>query len=142
MTYEYGANFPGMTPSIPTSNYQLALATVTDPQFVALENGTTYLYSQPGTLPLSSADDNQLQSDAQGDEFPLYFYHYGDVGRPCFDGFDGLTPTSGIEVVFFAPYQQVATVDNHPTSNWNLTDPSISMMPASEIQLEDACIAG
>jgi hypothetical protein len=140
-TYEYGANFPGTTTWVPTSNYQLALAAVTNPQFVALENGTTYLYSQPETLPWSSADDNQLQSDAQGYEFPLYFYHYSDVGRPCFNGFDGLTPTSGIQVIFSASYTQVGAVDNHPTSDWNLTDPSISMMPTADVQQEAVCVA-
>jgi hypothetical protein len=140
-TYEYGAEFPNAVTWVPTSNYQLALAAVNNPKFISLEDGTTYLYSQPdfGGLTSTSADSMEIGpvNGTYGYTFSIIFYHYSDTVNECFSA-ESFNATAGIVVNFFAPSQQFVG-GARPTSSWNLNDPSINAMSASQITIEDLC---
>jgi len=129
-------------PKIPgTNNYQLAVAAVSNPQFVSLEDGTTYLYSQPGSGSYSSQTNNEGTYNGNGYWFTLYFFHYSNMTyHPC--GISGATAfnvTAGIEVDFYAPFFQTVNGTSGP-GIWNVTAPTISAMSTNDLFLENNCI--
>ncbi|MDA4134925.1 MAG: hypothetical protein OK441_05100 [Thaumarchaeota archaeon] len=141
-TYEFGANFPNAVTWVPTSNYQLALAAVSNPKFISLENGSEYLYSQPESSSLSSSDDNSLvmgpTNGSYGYTFSLVFYRYSDTVNNCF-GRESFNATAGIEVDFFAPTFQLVN-GSRPMGSWILNDPSIyALSPGKIMAEEDLC---
>jgi hypothetical protein len=142
-TYEYGADFPNVLTWVPTSNYQLALAAVTNQKFISLENGTDYFYSQPGSYSLSSMSADSMVigpvNGTYGYTFELLFYHYGDSISKCF-GQERFNVTAGIAVDFFAPAAQYS-VGSRPIGSWNMNDPSVSALTPGRIMELNLCVS-
>jgi hypothetical protein len=137
-TFAYSA---GDGQKIPTNYYQLATDAVSNPRFTTLENGTTLLFSQPGSTPLSTTgvDNDAVYGDFNGSydySFSLFFFHYTDIfltGPGC----DTFSITAGIEADFFAPYYQ-QYVNGIPTqANWNLTAFAVHALPSDQVASEE-----
>jgi len=144
-TYQYGAEFPDAVTWVPTSNYQLALAAVTNQKFISLENGIAYFYSQPGSYRLSSMSaDSMVKGPVNGTygyTFELLFYHYGDSINKCF-GQERFNVTAGIAVDFFAPAAQSFSAGSRPTGSWNMNDPSVYALNPGKIMEANQCALG
>ena len=129
-----------LMPKIPgANNYQFALQATANKTFEELANGTTYLYSQPGSGPYSSQTNNEGTYNGNGYWFTLYFLHYSNVTYHWCGITDSLTynVTAGIEVDYYAPFQQVINGTYGP-GTWTLT--SITQMSADQIGMEDTCV--
>jgi hypothetical protein len=140
VTYSYSAGFQ---PKIPdTNDYQLAVDAVSNPRFDSLENGTTFLYSQPGfprgySTTLNGDGVYGAINGTNGYSFSLFFFNYSDVINNCF-GNVMFNVTAGIEANFFAPFQQTVSGAAVP-GTWNLNDPTIHALTPGEITTEDLC---
>ncbi len=139
-TFAYSTGFGQ---KVATNYYQLALDAVSNPMFVSLENGTTFLFSQPGSAPLSTtANGNGVYGNFNGSyeySFSVLFYHYTNTFLP-YIGCDHFNVTAGIEVDFFAPYYQQYSNGVPTEGNWNLTNPSVHALSSNVIAGEvDSC---
>ncbi|MDA4115349.1 MAG: hypothetical protein OK442_02185 [Thaumarchaeota archaeon] len=126
---------------VATNYYQLALDAISNPKFVSLENGTTFLFSQPESVSLSTtANGNGIYGNFNGSydySFSVLFYRYTDTFLRC-GHFD---VTAGIEVDFFAPYYQQYSNGVPTEGNWNLTNPSVEALSSNVIANEvDSCV--
>jgi hypothetical protein len=142
-TFAYSTGFGQ---KIATDYYRLALDAVSNPKFVSMEDGTTFLFVQPGSVPLSTtANGNGVYGNFNGSDdysFSVLFYHFTNTFLPYL-GCDHFNVTAGIEVDFFAPYYQQYSSGVPIEGNWNLTDPSVHALASNVIANEvDACVIG
>lgn len=139
-TFAYSTGFGQ---KIATNYYQLALSAVSNPRFVSLENGTTFLFSQPESMSLSTTSNgNGVYGSFNGSyqySFSVFFFHYTNAFLP-YIGCEHFNATAGIEVDFFAPYYQQYSNGVPTQGNWNLTNPSVHALSSNVIASEvDSC---
>ncbi len=124
-TYNYG-------PSPRVTFYQFAMAAVTNQTFIHDENGSVYLYSQPGSRPLSSMGTDYTVVGNGGQYFELIFYHYTDSSENwCGDpNQSAKIISSGVSVQFFGPF----------TGTWQLSRPTIRVLNPGDIYQANSCL--
>jgi hypothetical protein len=128
-TFEYQAITSSF--KVPTNEYQLALTAVSNPEFTSLENGTEYVYSQPGFWSYSTFGNSQWELSPTGYYYDVVFYHYSNSTHDwCGPNTPRPTVLSGIVASFFAPFG----------SNWELLDPSIQMMSQNDVGSNNYCV--
>jgi hypothetical protein len=137
-TFAYSAGFGQ---KVATNYYRLALDAISNPKFVSLENGTSFLFSQPESAPLSTtANGNGVYGNFNGSydySFSVFFYHYTNTFLRC----GHFNVTAGIEVDFFAPYYQQYSNGAPTEGNWNLTNPSVEALSSNMIANQvDSCV--
>jgi hypothetical protein len=133
-TYSYVAiDLPSWS-RVRTDNYELALAAVTNKTFIGQENGSTYLYSQPCSSPLSSESSCHLSSEGNSYLLTLIFYRYSSVSQAQCGDTNQMRRVvlSGIEVTFSAAFG----------GSWDLSNPQIQMMSQSDVSLDNGCGVG
>lgn len=133
----------GFGQKIATNYYRLAIAAVSNQRFISLENGTTFLFSQPESMSLSTTSNgNGVYGNFNGSyqySFSVFFFRYTNTFLQSI-GCEHFNVTAAIEVDFFAPYYQQYSNGVPTEGNWNLTNPSVHALSSNVIANEvDSC---